>query len=198
MDIPTANCVIRFDSTQSSVPSPRSYVAVLKNQAVASRKQIAVSQGRGYFPPDNDVKVEVHEADEKPVLLLPVPDCKQPEHISVPLSITHSVMSENSEEKLKRTQTALEINGKASLEGNADPNNCMAKLRAFCERTKTPLESIFKQQNDECYVCLKYQSVLRSCTANGRGPTRTKATIDAALQLVVALRYQVLSEYANI
>lgn len=198
MNIPSANCVVRFDTTQSQVRSYGSHVPMFRNQVAVTPIQIASPQGRVYFPRDNDAKIELQEGDEKPVLVLSGPECKRSEQVAVPFSNIHPIMNENLGERLRRTQTALEINGKTFLEGNTDLNNCMAKLRGFCEKTKTPLESTFKQENDECCVFMKYQSVLRSYTANGRGPTRTRATTDAALQLVVALRYQVLSEYANI
>lgn len=198
MDIPSANCVIRFDSTHNQVYSPRYHVTEPKNQVPALQNRAPVSQGQVHSPQDIDVEVELNQTDAKSVLLLPAPERKQPEPTAMPTSAIYPVSNEDLKARLKRTQTALEINGKTYLEGNADLSNCVSKLRGFCEQTKTPLESTVKYENNEYFVCMKYCSILRSHVANGRGSTRAGAATDAALQLVVGLRYQVLSAYAHI
>lgn len=167
MDVPAANCVIRFDAMHHAV---------------------SLVQGRGRARQEQSAFVVLKERTDRPHSVLAAVEKKQLELIRT----FQPTPSESVHEKQRKAQTSRETAAKPCLSGDADLNNAMFKLQIFCQKTKVSLDSMYQRQQNQFAVRLQYTSVLRTVTAQGNGLSMKAAAENAALQMVVALRTQII------
>ncbi|CAJ1349424.1 unnamed protein product [Effrenium voratum] len=159
MDVPAANCVIRFDPMVNSV---------------------SLVQGRGRARQEGSAFVVLSERPDRPTAVLAEVEQQQ-------LEICRSFQPGDvgaDPAKEKAAQTSRERNAAAVL---AKPGEALANLNLFCKKTKVELQEDFLQAGGWC-CRLAYLSVLRSTTAEGTASSRKEAKKKAAEGLLAELQ----------
>ena len=165
MDIPEANCVIRFDPLLNSV----SFV-----------------QGRGRARQADSSFVVMSERDERSVKRLSAVVQQQQDLVRdfVPDRTPQSQLS--TMENL--AQLARERGARTLLLGLHCPTNPAQTMNEYRSKTKALIQESFTQSRDGGWSCkLLYTSCLRSATGFGSDHDKKKAKGDAATHLLEAL-----------
>jgi len=166
MDIPEANCVIRFDPLINSV---------------------SLVQGRGRARQEESSFVVLSERADRPVARLQEVEQEQQEFVTT----FQPSSSEGCEEKKKAAQRSR-VRGAADLlvAEKIAKAGVLATLNLYCKKTKVSLEESYSGADGSWHCCMDYESCLWSCSAKGTGPTKKRAREDAAEQMLNVVREQ--------
>ncbi len=163
MDVPSANCVIRFDSMNHAV---------------------SLVQGRGRARQADSSFVVLSERADRPVSVLEDTERQQQELIQNFKLAPHS---EVDREKEVLAQKSRERAAKGCLSGHVDVRTALSKLNLFCTKTKIHAQVTQggKKSNFETFIA--YKSILRDVTGCGHGKDKKEAKRDAALKTIMLL-----------
>eukprot|EP00438_Fugacium_kawagutii_P020441 Skav233818 [mRNA] locus=scaffold5904:58285:60156:+ [translate_table: standard] len=146
MDVPEANCVIRFDPMINSV----SFV-----------------QGRGRARQAQSSFVVLSEREDRPTSTLAAIESQQLQIVRdfQPLDAVQDVAKEQEAQK-SRERNARDVLIKAT---NSSPAEALAALNLYCRKTKVELqETMLQADNSKQFTCvLRYCSILRTVEATG-------------------------------
>ena len=171
MDVPAANCVIRFDSMQHSV---------------------SLAQGRGRARQANSQHVALSERSDRTVAQLETAEAVQREACA---AFVHNVSPEAKAKALemeRTAQTSRERNAIEKLEhriatgcnGIVDDRNAMGLLNQICKATKVDLVEVPGKDQ----FMFKYDSILRQLEGRGQGSKKKTAKRKAAVDLLEHIR----------
>ena len=164
MDIPAANCVIRFDPVQNAV---------------------SFNQGRGRARQEDSSFVIMSEQQGRSAAILASAEQQQ---LAVARKFQPSECNGESAQKDRIAQQSREQSAKDVL--TALHNGTVAALHLYCKKTKVDLNEQFAKEGSEWVCTLSYQSVLRDCTARGLANGKKAARLRAAADLIQCLRAQ--------
>lgn len=164
LDVPAANCVIRYDPVLNAV----SHV-----------------QGRGRARQSDSSFIVLQERPDRPTSVLQDVEQRQIEVASNfrPKSEMTAAESEQLRRKEVQAQEARE-RGAADVLGRGGESGAVADLNLYCKKTKVELNETF--EGEECV--LRYRSVLRDVIGRGRSPQKKAAKRLAAWDLVRRLK----------
>lgn len=165
MDVPAANCVIRFDPMVHSV----SYV-----------------QGRGRARAEDSTYVVLAERADRPAALLAEVERQQLALIGA-MRTTGEDTRREWEARERVAQASREQSAAAVLSGSHAASGTLALLNLYCSKTKVVLEESRLVDAREHVVEMGYTSCLRSVRAVGRASSVKEARQLAAADLVAAL-----------
>ncbi|OLQ10959.1 Endoribonuclease Dicer-like 2a [Symbiodinium microadriaticum] len=144
MDVPAANCVIRFDPMINSV----SFV-----------------QGRGRARQEDSSFVVLSERPDRPTSSLAAVEAQQLEKIVRsfnPERVATDTRNETAAQR-SRERNAREV----LLTSDNASTNALAALNLYCKKTKVELQEEHSTDGKDFTCSLKYESVLRSVEATG-------------------------------
>lgn len=165
MDLPAANCVIRFDAMQHAV---------------------SLVQGRGRARQEQSSFVVLSERAGRSASALADTERQQLDLIRnfKPESL------EESQESRIASQKSREIMAKNSLYGLLTKLTAMSRLNVFSQKTKTHLR-IRSETNEKGFVTtIHYKSALRNLEVRVYAANKKASKQDAALQMVLKLRQE--------
>jgi len=161
MDIPEANCVIRFDPMVHSV---------------------SLVQGRGRARQADASFIVLNERYDRPAVMLEAIAQAQNEFIH---SKSYSCeLDEGMTMKLRKAQYSREANAHAVLW--RPPS--LALLNEYCQKTKVQLEEHYNSTSNGWECILTYESNLRKLTSPMVAPTKQQAKQLASLHLLQSLK----------
>ena len=172
MDVPQANCVIRFDPMINSV---------------------SLVQGRGRARQVQSSFVVLSEREDRPTSSLAAIESQQLQIVRdfQPQQVVPDSTREKEAQK-SRERNAREVLTKAE---NLSPSEALGALNLFCKKTKVDLQEETVETTPKKFTCtLHYRSVLRDLRATGTSeaskPADAKkgAKRNAALALMMELR----------
>lgn len=171
MDIPAANCVIRFDAMVHSV----SYV-----------------QGRGRARAEGSSYVVLAERPDRPVSRLAEVEREQ-------LALIREIAGEGAgardplrAEKDRQAQVSRERSAAGVLSSTLDdPSTALAVLNHYCAKTKGVRDETVQQVPGGCVVSLSYSSCLRVVQGRGSAPSAKLARQEAAVNLLAHIAVSV-------
>eukprot|EP00397_Hematodinium_sp_SG-2012_P013639 GEMP01013858.1.p1 GENE.GEMP01013858.1~~GEMP01013858.1.p1 ORF type:complete len:709 (+),score=181.88 GEMP01013858.1:74-2200(+) len=162
MDVPEANCVVRFDPVLNAV----SFV-----------------QGRGRARQEGAQQVVMRERVDRPVSVLENVEEQQQRIIS---GFTRCPPpSEGDGKKERDAQRSREVGAAPYLVGmSVNLENAWSSLNLFVKKTKVVLEEDMTKNGTGWSCTLRYESCLRKVEANGSGGDKKVAKRLAAMKLV--------------
>lgn len=169
MDVPSANCVIRFDPMHHAV---------------------SLVQGRGRARQENSSFVVLQERPDRPTHKLAAVEKQQ-----IDLIRNFKPMpSSEAGSKDMQAQRSREIAASLVLAGTFDQTNSLLKLNEFCVKTKVALQKKFVPHHTGFAVQMRYVSLLRSVSAEGCARNKKWAMAVAAAKILLQLQKQILGE----
>lgn len=170
MDVPAANCVIRFDPMQHAV---------------------SLVQGRGRARQADSSFVVLSERSDRSASVLEKTEKTQRDLLS---SFDKKMIGTVDLEKERVAQRSRERGAMAGIiQGEVDQFTALSKLNLFCTKTKVPLQCSQGGKKSDYETFLVYTSVLRSVTGRGTGSNKKEAKRAAALDAVILLREDLAS-----
>ncbi len=168
MDVPAANCVVRFDPMVHSV----SFV-----------------QGRGRARADASSFVVLAERDDRPVELLAAVEQQQLELVrEIARGGAGAVSDARALERARRQQADRERGAAAVLPASpVDPAAALAALNLYCKKTKVNVAEEVRVEGGQHLAAVTYESCLRVAKGLGRAPTAKGARQLAAADLLRTL-----------
>lgn len=158
MDIPAANCVIRFDPVQNAV---------------------SFNQGRGRARQEHSSFVIMSEQEGRSADILARAEKQQ-------LAVAKNFQpAERNAAFIERERFAQQQ--REHMAKNALLDYSFAALNLYCKKTKVDLREQFIQEGGEWVCILNYQSVLQDMTARGSGNGKKGAKLRAAASLILSL-----------
>lgn len=165
MDVPAANCVIRFDPMQHAV---------------------SLVQGRGRARQADSSFVVLSERSDRSASVLEKTEQTQRDLLS---SFDKNNIGSVDLEKERTAQRSRERGASAGITTDeVDEANALAMLNLFCTKTKVLCQCSQAGKKGEFETFLVYNSVLRSVSGRGTGANKKVAKRAAALELVLLLR----------
>lgn len=165
MDVPEANCVIRFDPLLNSV----SFV-----------------QGRGRARQSGSSHVILAERPDRPAALLAEVEQQQ---LSIVRAFQPSQQNKGDNEQARRAQSDRERGAASALAAwDGAPTTALAAVNLFCKKTKVDLAEQTRKDGAQFICELAYQSVLRDVCVMGNGADPKSAKREAAAKLVQQLK----------
>eukprot|EP00004_Rigifila_ramosa_P008511 TRINITY_DN19761_c0_g1_i1.p1 TRINITY_DN19761_c0_g1~~TRINITY_DN19761_c0_g1_i1.p1 ORF type:complete len:314 (-),score=72.79 TRINITY_DN19761_c0_g1_i1:82-1023(-) len=160
MDIPAANCVIRFDPMVHAV---------------------SMVQSRGRARQDASSFVVLSQRADRPLAVLQRSEEQQ-------LDMMRTMKPTARDPKAESDAQRARERGAAETLREVAPDQAVAALNLYCSKTKVVLEDRLTQSGASWSCELKYESCLRSHTAVGQASTKAAAKKEAALQLIGMLQ----------
>lgn len=169
LDIPEANCVIRFDPMDHAV----SYV-----------------QGRGRARHSESTFVVLAQRIDRPISLLAEQEIEQQKFASlfVPGKKNTRDLTVNSDNQRTRERSGASY----LLQPSVDTS--IANLHIYCNKTKVILKETFsrKEGQEHSWSCaLTYLSVTRNVSSNGTSMSKKAAKKVAAVELLKAIKFSI-------
>ena len=173
LDIPEANCVVRFDPMDHAV----SYV-----------------QGRGRARHFDSTFVVLAQRNDRPVSLLAEQEIEQHK-------LASSFVPEKNSEDIAANivnQKNREQNG-ASYLLHPNVGTSLANLNIYCNKTKVVLKEAFskKEKENSWSYTLTYLSVTRTAIGSGTSKSKKVAKKVAAVELLKAIKASVESDFSK-
>ena len=168
MDVPAANCVVRFDPMVHSV----SFV-----------------QGRGRARADASSFVVLAERDDRPVELLAAVEQQQLELVrEIARGGAGAVSDARAFERARQQQADRERGAAAVLPASpVDPAAALAALNLYCKKTKVNVAEEVRVEGGQHLAAVTYESCLRVAKGLGRASTAKGARQLAAADLLRTL-----------
>eukprot|EP00903_Cladosiphon_okamuranus_P013941 g12967.t1 len=171
MDIPKANCVIRYDAMEHAV---------------------SLVQGRGRAREGGSSFVVLRERSDRSTADLEAVERQQQRFVKKfkPLA-EGSAAAAAADEALAAAQRSREKGARVVLLATAasDGGGALSAVNLFCKKTKVVLEDDWNKVAGELWACtLSYESPLRKLAAVGTAPSKKAAKKLAAARLLTDLR----------
>lgn len=164
MDVPAANCVIRFDVMQHAV---------------------SLVQGRGRARQENSSFVVLRERNDRPTSVLANVEKQQIELIQNFKLEDNKIAPKNK----YKVQLGREANALNVLYGELNLETAISKLNIFCQKTRITLQvSHIFGKNKKYETLLKYKSSLREIVVREIGRDKKISKRKAAVKMVMTLR----------
>lgn len=171
MDVPSANCVIRFDPMHHAV---------------------SLVQGRGRARQENSAFVVLQERKDRPTHKLASAEKQQIELIrNFKPAPCKKLDSKDIQAQESRERIAVRL-----LAGKFDRVTCSQILNSFCQKTKVALDKKVVQVDSKFTVRMKYASVLRSISVETSDNSKKGAMSAAALEILVQLQKELDGHYS--
>lgn len=163
MDIPAANCVIRFDGMHTAV---------------------SLVQGRGRARQEKSSFVVLREMPGRSTDRLQACERQQRELIK-----TGHVTNDAMDEKLVMMQKCKEVNAEQALYGKiGGAATALGILNMFCQKTKVPMLVGVEAKHDRFETRITYASALRCVVARGVGRDKKSSKQAAAAEAIRLLK----------
>ena len=170
MDIPAANCVVRYDEMVHAV---------------------SLVQGRGRAREEDSSFVVLRERSDRTTADLEAVERQQQRVVKkFKPPATGSAAAAAADEALAAAQRSREKGARVVLLATAaaDGGGALSALNLFCKKTKTVLEEDWNKEAGELWACtLSYESSLRELAAVGMAPSKKVAKKIAAAKLLADL-----------
>lgn len=162
LDIPAANCVVRFDPVLTPVSHTQG-----KGRARQSDSRLTVCAETG-----GRTTADLAKASER--------------QAAVAARLEPLASPEEIREKRCKEQRNRDINARGVLLGTtATDQSAVVRLNTYCTKTKVRLGEISRRGKFECECALDYVSVTQSVKAKGAGATK-KAAREAAAEAILS------------
>lgn len=201
MDIPTANCIIRFDTSQKS-NSGNLPIGFTRNRAEdkEEEKERAETDGKEESGKVSMVcRISQEEKSgaegERSLQLTNFPFQKSDHWVEMNDLKVRKELNYWDDIRESHRQMILELEAAKFLRCAVHRRNCEAMLYNFCNTTKINVGISTENTDKGVYLQMKYGSCLRTITVESQEADNCSAYNTAALDMVGILRQQVLTRF---